>query len=293
MKRRLLAVVMVIALIFCAGCAGGGETPQGGEDDNVITVSSAKDFVEAIAPNVTIKVEPGYYNLSKYIEGAWAKDGESWNDAHKYVKIEECFDGVMLKVIGVSGLNIVGDIVDEEKSEIVVEPRYADVLKFTNCNDLYIEKLTVGHTDTGYCVGNVISLYDCDGIDFEKVDLYGCGVIGIYAENCGDLEVNNGFIHDCSYLAMEITGQYGKCQFNHCDFSYNDYGFSFYDNDCTLLFTDCYFDQNESNSISFMEGVELIDCTVQEPTEYPDYSDEDYDDDGELDDVDYDAEPVG
>lgn len=293
MKRRLLAVVMVIALIFCAGCAGGGETPQGGEDDSVITVSSAKEFVEAIAPNVTIEVEAGYYNLSKYIEGAWAKDGESWNDAHKYVKIEECFDGVMLKIVGASGLTIIGSDKEDEISEIVVEPRYADVLNFTNCNDLTIRNLKVGHTETGECAGNVISLTSCDVVNFDKVDLYGCGVIGICAENCGDLKMNDSIIHDCSFFAMDIEEQYGKCQFEDCAFEDNDYGFGFYDNDCTIQFTNCSFGQNESNSILFMDGVSLVDCVTEEPTEYPDYSDEDYDDDGELDDVDYDAEPVG
>lgn len=129
------ALLTVLFLIFAlAGCGEGGSggeappvsDPGKGEahsqtdgddvqnepavsDDDMITVDSTEELLEAIAPNAEIVIEPGYYNMSEYIEAVWAEEGESWNEQHPYVRLQDCFDGVEAVICGVDGLSICGD----------------------------------------------------------------------------------------------------------------------------------------------------------------------------------------
>ena len=59
------------------------------DGNNHVYVDSMDDFIDAIAPNTTITIEAGEHNLSDYLNEIWNEYGESWNDTHEYVKLEE------------------------------------------------------------------------------------------------------------------------------------------------------------------------------------------------------------
>ena len=60
--------------------------------EGIVEVDNVKDFLEAIQPGATIKMNPGYYNLSDYIENVWSDQGDEWNEKHPYVDYTKHID---------------------------------------------------------------------------------------------------------------------------------------------------------------------------------------------------------
>ena len=241
--------------------------------EDYIHVSSMKELLDAIRPDADILIEPGYYNLTEYLHEI--PDWEEWNKQHEYVQIYKEFDGPELHVLGASGLRLEGASDDPAATEIVAEPRYAAVMDFTECPNLTIGCLTMGHTDTGDCTGNVLDFSDCRGILLNKVDLYGCGVYGIGCNDCaGDLTVADSLIRDCAFGPFEIYSGVGEFLFTDCIFTGSGWGGFFdYNDDSSIAFVRCRFGQQESNAWFFDDYAQFEDCTWSEITQYPDYSD--------------------
>lgn len=101
------------------------------------------------------------------------------NNVDKYVDLVEVYDGTMATIKNVKNLAIVGPYSSRFAVNIMTNPRYADVLGFENCKNLYIANMSVGHTDTGNCVGSVVMLNNCENVVIDNCDLYGCGVESI------------------------------------------------------------------------------------------------------------------
>jgi len=57
-------------------------TPTPDIENDVIHVNTSEELLEAIAPGVQIYIEPGYYNLSEYIEDILAGNDMLWNGGH-------------------------------------------------------------------------------------------------------------------------------------------------------------------------------------------------------------------
>ena len=84
-------------------------------------------------------------------------------------------------------------------------PRYADVLTFENCSNIYVTHITLGHTqEPGYCAGGVLQFRSSQSGLVEDCDLYGCGTWGVWGENSLGLQVINNLIHDCSYGGVNL-----------------------------------------------------------------------------------------
>lgn len=249
------------------------ETPPQPTDDGFIRVSSPKELLEAIRPNVDILIEPGRYNLTDYLKEI--PDLAEWNESHEYVQILEVFDGLEIFVKNASGLSIEGDSDDPAAVELVVDPRYAAVLNFSDCPNLSLGCLTMGHTDMGDCSGNVLEFDGCRGILLHKMDLYGCGVYGIGCNDfSGDLIVTDSVIRDCAYGIFEILNGAGEFRFTDCSFTGSGWGGYFeYNENSTLSFQGCFFGEQESNAWYFDESASFEGCTWSEITSYPDYGD--------------------
>lgn len=262
---------------------GEGEPhlPEDGDDEvkddpappegYVVTVGSVQELLEAIGPHTGIMLEPGYYNLSEYIEDIWAKEGESWNERHPYVQLRECFDGVEVVIQRVDGLSIHSD--NENLTEIVVDPRYAQVLNFEECHDISLSGLTMGHTETGDCSGNVLDFYNCRNISLSAMDIYGCGVYGIGSyDGTGEMYVYSSTIRDCSYGALQIYDGNGRFEFHNCMLTGSD-GYDHYEKSpySDLAFYECVFGDNETSYYMFLEDVYTEDCIWSENYIYPEY----------------------
>lgn len=239
-----------------------------------VTVRNVEQFIEAVGPGEIILVEPGEYNISKYLDKVASGEGiKSWNDRHSCVQIEEVYDGYEISFYYANGMSIVGKGDDRSDVLFVTEPRYATVLNFGSCKNMGIWNITAGHTMTGDCAGNVIDYASCEDMSLNNVDLYGCGVYGVGAEErCGDIYVYDSYIHDCEYGPFDIWAFDGYLSVFNSELT-GSRGGGNYCADGGYYFYHCTFGEKESNGMFFNDYMSFDDCEFSEITEYPDYMD--------------------
>ena len=175
-------------------------------EDGKVHVTTVDEFLAAIAPDTTIYLEPGVYDLSTA-----AGCGVTETDRYRW---DLRFDGPSLVITGVDGLTIEG--AGAESVTIAAVPRYADVLGFERCAGLTLRGFTAGHTEEkGYCTGGVLYFDLCDDAVIDGCALFGCGIMGITASNCDDMNVSNTEIYDCEYVAVTLNDS--NAVFDNCD----------------------------------------------------------------------------
>jgi len=185
-------------------------SPEAGED-GMVHVSTVDELVAAIAPNTTIYLEPGEYNLTEASDyGGLGGEYYTWGEE---------FDGFSLVLKGVKALSIVSD--GPDKTSIVTRPRYADVLRLEDCSGVTLKGFTAGHTEEqGSCTGDVIALESSGDLLIEDCSLFGCGVHGINASGCTELQVKDTEIHHCEYEAATLYDCY-SVSFINCNIHHN------------------------------------------------------------------------
>ena len=243
----------------------------------VVRVSNMEQMIENIAPDTQILLAPGRYNLSDTLTALYAREGGRFHESCKFVRIDEVYDGLELVVTGVSGLSIASESGSAADTEIVTDPRYADVFRFENCSDIGMMDLTMGHTDTGSCAGDVLYFNQCSDIVLSGLDLYGCGVYGISADECARLTCFDSTIRDCENGALELCSAQSRQLFLNCVISGSGSGGYFCADDDSageFYFYRCTFGERESNSFAFNDRITAEDCSWAEITAYPDYSGE-------------------
>ena len=175
-------------------------------EDGKVHVTTVDEFLAAIAPDTTIYLEAGTYDLS-------TAEGYGVSGTERY-HWELRFDGPSLVITGVDGLTIEG--AGAESVTIAAVPRYADVLGFERCAGLTLRGFTAGHTEEkGYCTGGVLYFDLCDDAVIDGCALFGCGIMGITASNCDDMNVSNTEIYDCEYGAVTLNDS--NAVFDNCD----------------------------------------------------------------------------
>ncbi len=175
-------------------------------EDGKVHVTTVDEFLAAIAPDTTIYLEPGVYDLSTA-----AGCGVTETDRYRW---DLRFDGPSLVITGVDGLTIEG--AGAESVTIAAVPRYADVLSFERCAGLTLRGFTAGHTEEkGYCTGGVLYFDLCDDAVIDGCALFGCGIMGITAGSCADMNVSNTEIYDCEYGAVTLNDS--NAVFDNCD----------------------------------------------------------------------------
>ena len=220
-----LALLLLVSLAGCGGASDKGEpagtseqisavTPEqtsaapepipleattlpeeSAAEDEVIHVSTAGEFLEAIAPGVVIELAPGTYNLTEYLR-------EASDTVSDYVS-RSFTDGWQAEIHEVERLTIRG--AKDGKVEVVAEPRYSDVLYFNDCSDIAIENITFGHTiEQGNCQGAVLAFDYCRKISLDGLDLYGCGTYGVVADHTVSIALKDCIIRECSYGIVDL-----------------------------------------------------------------------------------------
>ncbi len=258
--------------------SGSGTKPEDMQsEDEAVQVDNTEAFLEAIAPGATVILAPGYYNLSEYTEAIWDEEGEEWNRSHPYVKLRECFDGGIEVVIqDVDNLFVTGDLESAVATELVVQTRYGAVLNFENCEDIVLNGLTMGHTQSGACDESVITFSGCTDVHLSAMDLYGCGMYGFTAKNkSGNIYLQSCTIRDCEDGPFYITDPTGQYEFRNCRLS-GSFGGGYYEasKDTELSFVECNFGTWETNYWYFSENAVFTNCYWEEITEYPDVESE-------------------
>ena len=162
-----------------------------------IRVSTVDELIAAIGPNKKIVMEPGTYNLrtaSGY--GRDSGDYYFWRDTG--------VDGFELVIRNVDNMTIQSGG-DRGELLLVTEPRYANVLAFRACSNIMVSAITAGHTEgQGACTGGVLRFEDSDHLLVENCGLFGCGTMGVEAEDCGNITVRSSEIYECSESGVKM-----------------------------------------------------------------------------------------
>ena len=173
------------------------EVRPGGE----IAVTTVDEFLSAIGPDRTIVLDGEVFDLSTASSYGFG--------AGEYYYWQESYDGPELVIQNADGLTIRAAADDAKATTLAAIPRYANVLNFSDCEDLVLTGFTAGHTkEPGACSGGVLSFQNCGGIRIEGMRLYGCGILGIQASQCTSIDVRRTEIYECSQ---------GAAQFFQCD----------------------------------------------------------------------------
>lgn len=191
----------------------GVATPVSSGEQREVRVSNVNDFLKAIDSDTCIILSKGVYDLaaSKSYQVAQSvmekePDLQRYNaaDTTNYIW-QNNYDGPSLVITGVSNLTIKAEGSDRTATTISATPRYADVLSFENCSNVTLEGFTAGHTkEPGYCSGGVLYFNACMDILIDNCGMYGCGTMGVNANNTRNLQVVNSEIYECSYNGITL-----------------------------------------------------------------------------------------
>ena len=261
MKKLLTLLLLAVGMTAAAGTM------------KTITVDNEADFLRALGGNRVIKIADNtrlnlstileYEDLCLDVQIPFVDYGEIPTGIKEMLFSENRFDGRQLTMKNIANLTIVGG----EGCEIVVEPRYANVLNFLNCKNITLRNLTVGHTDEGYCEGGVIFLENCENVKIDGCDLYGCGTMGIESYNTHELRCVRTTIRDCSYGIMTlvntnnaffIDSRFVRCrEFGLVEIrgeqSYN------------IDFRRCYFADNQGQLFALGARIGMEKCEIHHP----------------------------
>lgn len=174
-------------------------TPVATGEQKQIHVSTVDEFLSALAPDTEILLDAEFYDLSTAT--GYGETGST------YYRWEEVFDGVQLTIQDVSNLTIRTESEDITEHTISARPRYAHVLNFDNCSAITLEGFTAGHTfEPGSCAGGVIGFRGSEDFLINRCGLYGCGVVGVWAEMSKNIQVANCDIYECSWGGIYMVG---------------------------------------------------------------------------------------
>lgn len=227
------------------------------EEQEEIHVSTPEEFVDAIAPNRRIVMEPGKYDISDYV----LDPSQDFLDGHPYWGYSSWMDEYGPN--GVYNMTIEGSD-PEDRPEIVINSAYYDVLPIINSNNISLNYLIIGHdVEKGTCSANVLALFSSNGISCTSLDLYGCGAYGLFCKESYNVYMYDSCIHDCTYGIIEVMGDSTELYFYNCEFKDNE-EYTLIDNAYNsgyLYFTECKFEGNEGDLFSLYADPDLITFT--------------------------------
>ncbi len=203
-------MILAVMFIAMAGCADSGEeiasvvntTEQTEAIPEVpkiktFTVSTVDELLAAIGSNTVIELKEGEYHLDEASD--YGKDSD--NPAYYW---EEAYQGYQLVFNHLHDLTIKGS--GQNNTAILASSRYADVLSFESCKRINLDGFTAGHSDGAeLCSGGVIHLEKCEQIQLNNMGLFGCGTVGVSANNTRNLSMENTKIYDCSLYGLQAA----------------------------------------------------------------------------------------
>ena len=173
--------------------------PTGASGEAFTPVSTVDELLAAIAPDTEIILDAEFYDLST---------ATGYGETNStYYRWEEVFDGVQLTIQDVNNLTIRAEGDDIKAHTVSARPRYAHVLNFDNCSAITVEGFTAGHTfEPASCAGGVLGFQGSQDILIRNCGLYGCGVVGVWAERSKNIQVAACDIYECSYGGIYMSG---------------------------------------------------------------------------------------
>lgn len=204
--KRVFALLLTLALtLSLAACASGGETPKNdapttdppAASEAPKLVTNVDDLLAALAPGAEILLAEGEFRLDS------ASNYGSQDPSPYYTWENYVINGFALQLKDLENVTIRG--CGKGKTTLLTEPRSADVLALTNCKNITLENLTLGHTSLPEpCEGRVLTLDSSRGVTLKGLGLFGCGTTGVYTSLCADVTVQDCEIYDCSYSGIHL-----------------------------------------------------------------------------------------
>lgn len=190
----------------------GVATPVSTGTQTEVHVKTVDEFLKAIASDTCIILDGDFFDLSAAFDYSAAEKFMSSNDygatldgVTENYYWEYDFDGPGLVIDSVSNLTIQAEGTDRAAHVISATPRYSDVITFDNCSAITLSGFTAGHTkEPGSCAGGVILFRNCEDLLVDNCGLYGCGIIGVQANACRNLQVVNSEIYECSQSGITL-----------------------------------------------------------------------------------------
>ena len=236
----------------------------------IVTVTTETEFLDALRNGTTIHLPEGTrLNLTKVLTkiSAFKRQGRDYDCyLEPYMESKACmlvservYDGNQLSILNLKNVTIHGD----GDCHIVVDPAYAFVLNFIQCENIRIENVTMGHTVEGYCTGGVIGMNRCKDMTIEGCDLYGCGAYGLVASDTDGIIMRKSIIRDCSYGIMELY-QCQNATFRKCNFYRNrEFGLvNVYSGSKYILFDECRFYENKGLLFYLESKIQMKSCGI-------------------------------
>lgn len=249
MKRSFFALFLIIILMII-GCSQNSnlqiedastetsleQTPipeqvETQKEKNASTKSTEKVIVNTI-DELLAEITSGKYIClvpgGKYDLNAVKADT-------KYFK-NGTFEG--LKDVTIEGIG-------ERQVDFLTSDISNDVLAFTDCTNIRLINLNLGHIppndNVETCEGRVLCFYgDCNDIYINNCTMFGCGTTGIYFTNVNNMVCENSVIKECSYTIMDLLGlKNGK--FTNCRFEKNSSYYIEVGNVHNVIFNNCLF----------------------------------------------------
>lgn len=191
--RKFSALLMVLAMLLTLVACSAPTEPN-----NTVTVSTVDEFLAALAPNRTIQLEPGHYDLS-------TASGYGKLSENPYCTWRTNYDsGYELNLQNLRDLTIVGSGMGQTFLE--ADPNNEAVLKLINCENVTFRSLSVGFSKaaSSWCCNYAIYAESCNGIKLEETELFGCMEAGIYATNNQNLTITDSQIGNCDNGAATL-----------------------------------------------------------------------------------------
>ncbi|MCL1833018.1 MAG: right-handed parallel beta-helix repeat-containing protein, partial [Leptospirales bacterium] len=232
--------------------------------DRIIKMKSGNYILSEWDPFFNNQPEsaPRYANLKDNGNPKLAK-GVTWSD--------DPFDGGELVLNGIKNLTIISVNDKGPAGNLIVDPRYAFVLKFVKCSNITIKNITAGHSEGGYCTGGVFEFTDSSRITITDTNMYGCGTEGLVLSNVSGMKVTSSMIYECTYDIMTVSG--GKnITFDKCKFSDNqEFTLVTISGTQKISFSNCEFIDNRGEMFSVRDTTVLVSNSTFERniTEYP------------------------
>ncbi|HOH97019.1 MAG TPA: right-handed parallel beta-helix repeat-containing protein [Candidatus Cloacimonadota bacterium] len=243
MKQSILVFLYLsLLLIICPGLAGTEAEVSRRE----VTVTTTDEFLRALASNTSIYIDIPWGTAISFAD---QKIGEF----SPYCNFTWAYDGVQLEVHDLKGLRIMGP--EDTMAQILTPYSYANVIWFTNCEDLDLEWLSCGHDVEGYCTGGVLSFEYCKNVRIANCDLWGCGTQGLNILDTNALSCAYTTIRDCSYSIMTLYNS-SDIQFKYCQMRNNgEYDPLEFTNSHNVSFENCLIWDNRSDGGYFSSSL--------------------------------------
>lgn len=274
MKKLLAVILSLLMLLALCACSGGGTVAQDapsdvaepqteadatipavaetaypveGEWSNTAVVDNVDDFLAAIASDTAVYLKAGTYDLSTAANYGQA----SVSGAYEWVEVYYNAEAGEAPAYELNIHDVSNFALFAESSDVTIAavPRYANVLRFSNCTDIALSGITAGHTEApGECSGGVVLLENVDGAQINCCYLYGCGTVGIQAAYSRDISAKGTDIFDCSISAVNAYST-DEMSIDHCKI-YN----------CGITGYDGLFAVSDSTSFSLTNS-DIYDCS--------------------------------